>query len=152
MLKAKVPYENLKVKVPIKVKKPELPKVVIDEPEFSDEELESEEVSTNLENNGEISFDESLSLFYKYLTSYSGGGKSSKNARDEMNQLRRMVTVISFPEDSLKLSALHNLQNIQEDWMMVHAKKYEPGTVRSYLLTLNHYYDFLYRSKVTPKL
>lgn len=96
-------------------------------------------------------FQEYLNVFENYLRSHSGGRKDAKNARNEKSQIRRMAEVIAAGEIP-NYSMFFDLPSVERRWVREHAKKkkYEPGTIRSYLLTLGHFMDFLIRSKVTP--
>ena len=96
-------------------------------------------------------FKDYLEVFNLYLKSRSGGNKDFKSANNEMAQVRRIMEVISpIEQDYTKLFDLHELQNV---WFP-HAKvkKFEPGTKRSYLLSLGHFMDFMIRSKLTPNV
>ena len=106
--------------------------------------------------NNILCFQDYLHTFLLYLKSPSGGKKDPQAALNEMHQIRRMVEVI-LPE-SLMLhdltvlcyTSLLNLKLLQEKWFpYAEQKGYEPGTQRSYLLSLSHFINFLLRSKLT---
>ena len=96
-------------------------------------------------------FKDYLEVFNLYLKSRSGGNKDFKSANNEMAQVRRIIEVVSpIEQDYTKLFDLHELKNV---WFP-HAKvkKFEPGTKRSYFLSLGHFMDFMIRSKLTPNV
>ena len=64
-----------------------------------------------------------------------------------------MVGVVSLG-DIPHYRMLFDLPTLENRWVREHAvqRKYEPGTIRSYLLSLGHFMDFLIRSKVTPNV
>ena len=101
----------------------------------------------------EPDFDVYLNLFEKYLKSNSGGKKDPKNAGNEKAQMRRMMSVICKGNIPHYLSFV-NLKLVEDVWIKGHCleKKYEPGTIKSYLLSLGQFYDFLMRSNVCPSL
>ena len=98
------------------------------------------------------SFKDCLEIFCLYLKSRSGGNKDSKSAGNEMAQVRRMMEVLS-PNGDPCYFKFFDLQRLQTLWFP-HAQNmmYEPGTKRSYLLSLSHFMDFLIRSKLTPNV
>ncbi|XP_065677018.1 uncharacterized protein LOC105850705 isoform X3 [Hydra vulgaris] len=107
--------------------------------------------------NNHICFQDYLHTFLLYLKSPSGGKKDPQAALNEMHQIRRIVEVIS--PNSLMLhnltticyTSLLHLKLLQEKWFPYAKQKgYEPGTQRSYLLSLSHFINFLLRSKLTP--
>nr|XP_047128153.1 uncharacterized protein LOC124808958 [Hydra vulgaris] len=107
--------------------------------------------------NNHICFQDYLHTFLLYLKSPSGGKKDPQAALNEMHQIRRIVEVIS--PNSLMLhnltticyTSLLDLKLLQEKWFPYAKQKgYEPGTQRSYLLSLSHFINFLLRSKLTP--
>ena len=101
----------------------------------------------------EPDFSRYLEVFKSYLESNSGGRKDTKSVNNEVGQLRRMVEVV-MPGENPHYLGVCDLKEVERLWIKEHAPKkgYEPGTIRSYLLTLGHFFDFLIRSKVTPNV
>ena len=86
--------------------------------------------------------------------SNSGGKKDARNAKNEREEMKRLISVVSIDGNQHHYINLTNLKIVEELWVKGHSveKKYEPGTIKSYLLTLGHFFDFLIRAKVTPDL
>ena len=92
-------------------------------------------------------------MFCLYLKSPSGGMKDPKASINEMNQVRRMMEVLCPDPKEASYHLFFDLKNFEEAWLKhAHKKGYEPGTKRSYLLSLTHFMDFIMRSKLTPML
>lgn len=80
-------------------------------------------------------------------------GKIIKKPENERDQIRRMAEVLSGGERP-SYHPFFDLPNIENIWIKQHAKdkKYDPGTIPSYLLTVGHFMEFLISSRVTPEV
>ena len=77
--------------------------------------------------------------------------KDGKVAINEMNQVRRRMEILCSNPFQATYHLFFDLKRFQEarfEWTK--KKGFEPGTKRSYLLTLSHFMDFIFRSKLTP--
>ena len=90
-------------------------------------------------------------MLYLCLKSPSGGMKDGKAAINEMNQVRRMMEILCSDPLQASYNLFFDLKSFQEVWFEWSKKKgFEPGTKRSYLLSLSHFMDFILKSKLTP--
>ena len=87
----------------------------------SEEEIEEVE-NTNQYNRGmeEPEFPEYLKAFRNYLTSHSGGKREPESANNEMNQIRRMMEIITPPEEVPHYKYLFDLPRIKKIWVQDH--------------------------------
>ena len=108
--------------------------------EDTDKPIESEE---------EPDLQKCLLIYREYLMSPSGSKKDYKSSSNVMNQIRRLIEVIS--PDHLDYMSIFDLCKLDQVWLPhTKSKGYEPGTVRSYLIAVGSFMDFIIRSKVTP--
>ncbi|XP_065640119.1 uncharacterized protein LOC136072738 isoform X2 [Hydra vulgaris] len=120
--------------------------------QFNIQNPESPSISNRTKSiDDEPTFKDYLEIFCLYLKSRSGGNKDLKSASNEMGQVRRIMEVL--PSDDPCYDKFFDLERLQTLWFP-HAQRmmYEPGTKRSYLLSLSHFIDFLIRSKLTPNV
>ena len=84
--------------------------------------------------------------FQEWLASPDGSKKDEKTVMQHGSQLFIMLKAI---DDSQNLHSLFDLKLIRQQFLngFVEEKKYEAGTIKSYLMSLRHFYSFLLSEK-----
>ena len=82
-----------------------------------------------------------LSSFQEWLKGPEGGRKDKKCANQCKRQVQMVIEFIDSKNPSLTL--LMSKRTIQDKWLTEFEKVKQPGTVKSYLGTLNQFYLFI---------
>ena len=84
--------------------------------------------------------------FQEWLASPDGSKKDEKTVTQHGSQLFIMLKAI---DDSRNFHSLFDLKLIRQQFLngFVKEKKYEAGTIKSYLMSLRHFYSFLLSDK-----
>ena len=132
---------------------------VVNEDEGREEREEEDGYETETESSGEESVDESdnegqseslsrvgmpamLVDFEDWLRSPDGGKRDEKTVKQHSSQLFGMLKAIDDQQD---LKSLLDVKLVRVAFLKSHveAKQYEAGTIKSYLMSLRHFYSFL---------
>ena len=122
------------------------------------EEREDAKTGSQAGNNDEVN-GELLGGFYKWLIDVDGGYRSDKMAQQYKSQVERVIKRLKMKETGTndvqenKKSVYLLLQpgkdgvNLLKTWLSYAVEKYQPGTVRSYLMSLRLFYKFLMQER-----
>ena len=82
-----------------------------------------------------------LDSFYQYLISADCGNKDQRSSRQHQSQVRAILCAI---DETMDIASLTNCKLIRERFLKLHCsrKKLGPRTIKSYLQSLNHIYNF----------
>ena len=86
--------------------------------------------------------DDLLEKLQRWFMSPDGGLKAAKDARQNS---RQVGTVLKFVGS---LTNLFNKNSLWNDWIQQFSENHRPGTIKSYLISLRHFYTFLISEKV----
>jgi hypothetical protein len=83
-----------------------------------------------------------LIKFEEWLKSPDGGKRDNKTVNQHSAQLVNMLNAIY---DTGEIESLLDIGLVRSAFLKTHveAKKYEPGTIKSYLMSLRHFFSFL---------
>lgn len=83
-----------------------------------------------------------LIKFEEWLKSPDGGKRDNKTVNQHSAQLVNMLNAI---HDTGEIESLLDIGLVRSAFLKTHveAKKYEPGTIKSYLMSLRHFFSFL---------
>ncbi len=83
-----------------------------------------------------------LTKFEEWLESLDGGKRDKKTVKQHSSQLWKILMVI---DDSGDISSLLDINLVRHLFLTKHVeeKKYKAGTIKSYLMSLRHYFSFL---------
>ena len=131
--------------------------------EPSDCEPDAEETKEHRQEELGVSTSTLLAEFYEYLTDVDGGYRSVKVAQQYKSQVQSIIRTCkmklteSNPEKhecedlpsfhSLLISGMTGVRFLRS-WLSYVVEKYQPGTVRSYLMSLRLFYKFLSQEEV----
>ena len=87
-----------------------------------------------------------LGKFAEWMLSADGGRRDEKTAKQHSSQLFGMLKAIDETEDINSLLDLELVRNVFLKCYVVD-KNYEVGTIKSYLMSLRHFFSFLLSSK-----
>lgn len=87
-----------------------------------------------------------ITEFQEWLASPDGGQKDEKTFSQHASQLYIMLKAI---DDSENIQSLFDLKLIRQVFLKsyVNDRRYEAGTIKSYLMSLRHFYSFLLSDK-----
>ena len=123
----------------------------------SDCELDEQENANNRTNEGDMDTltEEFLADFYGWLIDVDGGYRSTKMAQQYRSQVQSVIRRLKLDEtvtktanpkppamDLLMLPGKDGVK-LLKTWLSYAVDKYQPGTVRSYLMSLRLFYKFL---------
>ena len=82
-----------------------------------------------------------LRSFRDWLLSPDGGKKDGKTAKQHVSQVNKVLSVVG---EGTLLSSLGDSKKIRDTFLQQYAaKKYHAATIKSYLMSLQHYCSFL---------
>ena len=122
------------------------------------EEREDTKTGSQAGDNDEVT-GELLGDFYKWLIDVDGGYRSDKMAQQYKSQVESVIKRVKMKETGTndvqenKTSVYMLLQpgkdgvNLLKTWLSYAVEKYQPGTVRSYLMSLRLFYKFLMQER-----
>jgi site-specific recombinase XerD len=80
--------------------------------------------------------------FEEWMSSPDGGKRDDKTVKQHAAQLLKLLTVLGQPDDVASLLDVKLIQSVFLNGY-VKDKEFQPGTIKSYLMSLRHYYTFL---------
>ena len=82
-----------------------------------------------------------LSKFHRWLLSPDGGKKDAKTGKQHVAQVKRVLSILG---NGGKVESLLEATNIRDIFLGEHAaEKYHPATIKSYLMSLQHFCSFV---------
>lgn len=87
---------------------------------------------------------ESIPQLSKWLQSPDGGKKDVKTAKQHVSQIKNILSVI---DEKKRLASLLDITLLKYKFVAYAEEKYVPQTIKSYLMSLRHFYSYVLAEK-----
>lgn len=138
-------------------------KVILEDDSDSDDVLDKESAPSEVDDSSgkeELETDDMLKQYYEWLVEVDGGYRDEKSAKQYQTQVKsviRKLKELSQKDEHKNLSGSELLTlegqegvTLLKKWLTYTVKKYQPGTVRSYLMSIRLFYKYLSQDCKTP--
>ena len=87
---------------------------------------------------------ESILQLSKWLQSPDGGKKDVKTAKQHVSQIKNILSII---DEKKRLASLLDMSLLKNKFVAYAEEKYVPQTIKSYLMSLRHFYSYVLAEK-----